>query len=100
MSQDMFDLPWPEAVARAHRREGEAATKEKAVVDPDTVTWRRITTVARPKCDVCIQRMEHGARWAAPDPVAWERRGHGTLAFYCYFHAAPLRILEGVEVVK
>lgn len=96
MTQPEFEIAWPTAT-RAHRREGDRVTKEKVETDPDRVIWKRVTAVHRPKCDVCIQAMEHGAPWFAPDPVAWERRGHGTLAYYCYHHAAPLRVLEGVE---
>lgn len=97
-TQEMFDIEFPD-VRKARRGEGVKAVKEKAAVDHDTVTWRRITTVHRPKCDVCIQRMELGAPWYAPDPVAWERKGHGTLAYFCYFDAAPLRLAEGVDKV-
>lgn len=93
MSQEMFDLPWPEAKRKA-RGEGTKAVKETT---EKPVAWRRITTVARPKCDVCVGRMEHGGKWAAPDPVVYERKGHGTLAYLCYFHAAPLRAGEGLD---
>jgi len=97
MSQEMFDLALPEPKVKAGRGEGVKATKEKAATDSEKVVWKRITTVSRPKCDVCIQRMEHGAPWFAPDPVAYERLGHGTQVFLCYFHAAPLRAGEGLE---
>lgn len=93
MSQEMFDLPWPEA-ARKKQGEGTRKTKEAAAKD---VVWRQINTASRPKCDVCIQRMEHGAPWYAPDPVRWERTGHGTQVFLCYLHAAPLRAGEGLQ---
>lgn len=97
MSQEMFDIHFPEPKAKGSRGEGVKATKEKVEVDPNKVTWKRITAVSRPKCDVCIQRMEHGAPWFAPDPVAYERIGHGTQVFLCYFHASPLRAGEGLE---
>ena len=95
MSQEPFDLAWPEAASPARQGEGNRKTKEAVTKD---VTWRKIDTVVRPKCDVCIGRMEHGAAWHAPDPVVWERTGHGTLAYLCYWHAAPLRANEGLQV--
>jgi hypothetical protein len=96
MTQPEFDIEFPDSGA-SPRGEGVAARKEARSRPSVTVKWTRVTAVKRPKCDICIARMELGGSWHAPDPVAWERTGDGTLMYACYFDAAPLRDAEGFK---
>ena len=97
MTQDTFDIAWPEP-ARRKGREGERKTREAK--GAKGVRYERVRTVDRPKCSECVRLMQEGGNWHAPNPVVYVRRSPEGDLWLCYLHLQGQREKDGMAPIK
>lgn len=66
--------------------------------DDGKIKYKRIASVKRPHCDVCVNEQRSGKR---PDirQCSYERLHKGVSTFLCYYHTVEARHADGIKTV-